>query len=131
MSFEEDLGERFISHPTDAWSDGVASDNGGIVTLKPAYDGTEGSQTYEGWARYIDPVAEADIFKELPGEVPNALDLHSRFGSKGMPSFAGARESGIVHRKLKVSWCCTTGVSKESRQTKVDEALPARYGQDQ
>jgi hypothetical protein len=87
----------------------------------PHADGTEGYAIYEGWARYRDGVTLADLNTQMPpGSVSFAGYL---WASRSKPSFPD-KKSGLVYRKIKVSWCCSAGATTADRQTRVVELKP-------
>ncbi|MBN8458335.1 MAG: tyrosine-type recombinase/integrase [Verrucomicrobia bacterium] len=96
--------------PLDIWSS-----NG--------FDNIAGTTTFRGWARYREPVSEAEYSKEYPDRKINAGRLAVR--NVGTPSFPNSRKSDLVYRKLTVNWCCKPGASENDRKTKLAEIFPA------
>ena len=124
MVFDADDPDAFIELPTDNWSQGYSEDKG----FTPAFDGTKGTYTFEGDAMYLTPLNGAQLEHEFNDwGIPEALQLPSRKGSRGLPDFPGAKRSANVKRRITVGWCCKPGASKEDRATKIIDTYPNQY----
>ena len=86
------------------------------------FDGTNGHVTIKGWARYRDSVTLDQLNSSMPR---NTIPLaHGLWSSNANPNFGAQNRSGLVYRKLKLSWCCEEGATEEQRQTKIEESFP-------
>ena len=113
------LGDR------EAYGIGGAKDYwrfGGIDASAPRFDGTSGTATIKGWARYRSSVTLADLNTKMPRWTEDWA--HGLWSSHTNPEFGSQNRSNLVYRKLKLRWCCKEGATAEERKTKVDEIFP-------
>jgi len=110
-------GGRFKSSIFDTWN-------------SDPHEGTSGEMTFDGWARYRQPISQQKMIEQLPNRLRVAGRLPSRQYRDGKPKFPNSKMSNLIYRHLRVSWCCKAGATKEERATKIEEALPNSYNPD-
>lgn len=86
------------------------------------FEGTSGDVTIKGWARYRNPISLDALNSSMPRNTEPFA--HGLWSSLTNPNFGQLNRSGLVYRKLKLSWCCEEGATAEERKTKIEESFP-------
>lgn len=107
---------------SDLWSNGVRlnEETQNFYMHGPYRDGVDGEQTTKGWARYRIGMDRETLSTKMPkGSHPNTI----LWSSLTNPNFDDPK-SGLVYRKITVTWCCKPGAKPEDRKTKIKEIFP-------